>query len=245
MKISVCMATYNGSRFIEKQIQSILPQLSDNYELVIVDDCSSDQTVNLIHKFTDSRIKLWENTRNLGVIKNFEKSITKAKGDIIFLCDQDDIWCPDKISEFVNVFTQQKKVTLVISNLQVIDEHDNLIYDSQLISEFTAGMLPNLSKPRFRGCAIAFRREMLNYFLPFPKDIPMHDMWIGLVNEIYGQTFYIDKPLIKYRRHSNNVSSDHHATIIKVLKWRYFLFKNLAMVILKKTFICSGNTQFK
>jgi len=239
------MATYNGSRFIEKQIQSILPQLSDNYELVIVDDCSTDQTVNLIHKFTDSRIKLWENTRNLGVIKNFEKSITKAKGDIIFLCDQDDIWCPDKISEFVNVFTQQKKVTLVISNLQVIDEHDNLIYDSQLISEFTAGMLPNLSKPRFRGCAIAFRREMLNYFLPFPKDIPMHDMWIGLVNEIYGQTFYIDKPLIKYRRHSNNVSSDHHATIFKVLKWRYFLFKNLAMVILKKTFICSGNTQFK
>lgn len=237
------MATYNGSRFIEKQIQSILPQLSYNDELVIVDDCSSDQTVNLIHKFTDSRIKLWENTRNLGAIKNFEKSITNAEGDIIFLCDQDDIWCPDKISEFVNIFTQQKEVTLVISNLQVIDEDDNLIYDSQLISEFTAGMLPNLIKPRFRGCALAFRREMLNYFLPFPKDIPMHDMWIGLVNEIYGQTFYIDKPLIKYRRHSNNVTSDHHAAIIKVLKWRYSLFKNLAMVILKKTFICSGNTQ--
>ncbi len=86
MKISVCMATYNGSRFIEKQIQSILPQLSYNDELVIVDDCSSDQTVNLIQKFTDSRIKLWENTGNLGAIKNFEKSITNAEGDIIFLC---------------------------------------------------------------------------------------------------------------------------------------------------------------
>jgi hypothetical protein len=70
-------------------------------------------------------------------------------------------------------------------------------------------------------------------------------MWIGLVNEIYGQTFYIDKPLIKYRRHSNNVTSDRHAAIIKILKWRYSLFKNLAMVIFKKTFIYPGDTQFK
>jgi glycosyltransferase involved in cell wall biosynthesis len=228
------MATYNGSRFIEKQIQSILPQLSYNDELVIVDDCSSDQTVNLIQKFTDSRIKLWENTRNLGAIKNFEKSITNAEGDIIFLCDQDDIWCPDKISEFANIFTQHKEVTLVISNLQVIDEDDNLIDDSQLISEFTAGMVPNLIKPRFRGCALAFRREMLNYFLPFPEDIPMHDMWIGLVNEIYGKTFYLEQPLIKYRRHGNNVTCERRSSILQIVKWRYALFKNLLFLLLKK-----------
>jgi len=125
-------------------------------------------------------------------------------------------------------------VTLVISNLQVIDEDDNLIDDSQLISEFTAGMLPNLIKPRFRGCALAFRREMLNYFLPFPKDIPMHDMWIGLVNEIYGQTFYIDKPLIKYRRHNNNVTCEQRSSILQIIKWRYALFKNLLFLLLKK-----------
>jgi len=228
------MATYNGSRFIEKQIQSILPQLSYNDELVIVDDCSSDQTVNLIQKFIDSRIKLWENTRNLGAIKNFEKAILSAEGDIIFISDQDDIWCPDKISEFVNIFTQQKEVTLVISNLQVIDEDDNLIDDSQLISEFTAGMVPNLIKPRFRGCALAFRREMLNYFLPFPKDIPMHDMWIGLVNEIYGKTFYLKQPLVQYRRHSNNVTCEHRSSILQIIKWRYALFKNLLFLLLKK-----------
>jgi hypothetical protein len=152
---------------------------------------------------------------------------------------------PNKIQEVTKIFTQQRNVTLVTSNIGVIDEDDNLISNSKLVGDFIPGFIPNLFRPRFRGCTLAFRREMLNYFLPFPKDIPMHDMWIGLVNEIYGQTFYIDKPLIKYRRHSNNVTSDRHAAIIKILKWRYSLFKNLAMVIFKKTFIYPGDTQFK
>ncbi len=95
-------------------------------------------------------------------------------------------------------------------------------------------MVPNLIKPRFRGCALAFRREMLNYFLPFPKDIPMHDMWIGLVNEIYGKTFYLKQPLVQYRRHSNNVTCEHRSSILQIIKWRYALFKNLLFLLLKK-----------
>ncbi|NCR43173.1 MAG: glycosyltransferase family 2 protein [Microcystis aeruginosa Ma_QC_Ch_20071001_S25] len=241
MKISVCMATYNGSRFIEKQIQSILPQLSYNDELVIVDDCSSDQTVNLIQKFTDSRIKLWENTKNLGAIKNFEKSITNAEGDIIFLSDQDDIWMPDKVKEVTSVFTQRQEVTLVITNLQVIDEHDNLVPNSKLVGDFRPGLIQNFVKSKFRGCTLAVRQPMLKYFLPFPEDIPMHDMWIGLVNEIYGQTLYIDKPLLQYRRHSSNVTSENHAEIRQMIKWRYALFKNLSMLILKKMLFDSNN----
>jgi glycosyltransferase involved in cell wall biosynthesis len=235
------MATYNGSRFIEKQIQSILPQLSYNDELVIVDDCSSDQTVNLIQKFTDSRIKLWENTKNLGAIKNFEKSITNAEGDIIFLSDQDDIWMPDKVKEVTSVFTQRQEVTLVITNLQVIDEHDNLVPNSKLVGDFRPGLIQNFVKSKFRGCTLAVRQPMLKYFLPFPEDIPMHDMWIGLVNEIYGQTLYIDKPLLQYRRHSSNVTSENHAEIRQMIKWRYALFKNLSMLILKKMLFDSNN----
>jgi glycosyltransferase involved in cell wall biosynthesis len=235
------MATYNGSRFIEKQIQSILPQLSYNDELVIVDDCSSDQTVNLIQKFTDSRIKLWENTKNFGAIKNFEKSITNAEGDIIFLSDQDDIWMPDKVKEVTSVFTQRQEVTLVITNLQVIDEHDNLVPNSKLVGDFRPGLIQNFVKSKFRGCTLAVRQPMLKYFLPFPEDIPMHDMWIGLVNEIYGQTLYIDKPLLQYRRHSSNVTSENHAEIRQMIKWRYALFKNLSMLILKKMLFDSNN----
>lgn len=245
MKISVCMATHNGSQYVEKQINSILTQLSVNDELIIVDDCSCDHTVDIIQGFEDHRICIIQNYSNIGVINNFEKAILNAQGDIIFLSDQDDIWMPNKIQEVTKIFTQQRNVTLVTSNIGVIDEDDNLISNSKLVGDFIPSFIPNLFRPRFRGCTLAFRREMLNYFLPFPKDIPMHDIWIGLVNEIYGQTFYIDKPLIKYRRHSNNVTSDRHAAIIKILKWRYSLFKNLAMVIFKKTFIYPGDTQFK
>ncbi|GCA77225.1 UDP-Glc:alpha-D-GlcNAc-diphosphoundecaprenol beta-1,3-glucosyltransferase WfgD [Microcystis aeruginosa NIES-2520] len=237
MKISVCMATYNGSRFIEKQIQSILPQLSYNDELVIVDDCSSDQTVNLIQKFIDSRIKLCENTRNLGAIKNFEKAILSAEGDIIFISDQDDIWMSHKVQEITQVFFNQKDVTLVVTDAQVIDEQDNVISDSflSLIGNFVPGIIPNLIRPRFQGCTLAFRREMLNYFLPFPEDIPMYDMWIGLSNEIYGKTFYLEQPLIKYRRHSNNVTSENKTSLLQIVRWRIALIKNLLIFMFKKT----------
>jgi glycosyltransferase involved in cell wall biosynthesis len=241
MKISVCMTTYNGSQYVEKQIHSILSQLSVNDELIIVDDCSMDNTINLIKKITDSRIHLSQNSQNLGVIKNFEKAICQAKGDIIFLSDQDDIWMPDKVKEVTSVFTQRQEVTLVITNLQVIDEHDNLVPNSKLVGDFRPGLIRNFVKSKFRGCTLAVRQPMLKYFLPFPKDIPMHDMWIGLVNEIYGQTLYIDKPLLQYRRHSSNVTSENHAEIRQMIKWRYSLFKNLSMLILKKMLFDSNN----
>ena len=234
MKISVCMATYNGSQYVEKQINSILTQLSVNDELIIVDDCSCDHTVDIIQGFEDHRICIIQNYSNIGVINNFEKAILNAQGDIIFLSDQDDIWMPNKIQEVTKIFTQQRNVTLVTSNIGVIDEDDNLISNSKLVGDFIPGFIPNLFRPRFRGCTLAFRREMLNYFLPFPKDIPMHDMWIGLVNEIYGQTFYIDKPLIKYRRHNNNVTCEQRSSILQIIKWRYALFKNLLFLLLKK-----------
>jgi glycosyltransferase involved in cell wall biosynthesis len=240
MKVSVCLATYNGSQYVEKQIDSILPQLLSGDELIVVDDFSSDDTVKIIEKIGDSRIRILKNFSNLGVINSFEKAILHSSGDIIFLSDQDDLWMPDKVKEVANMFLKYPNVTLVTSNLQVIDEDDNLISNSKLVGDFIPGFIPNFFRPRFRGCTLAFRKQMLHYFLPFPKDIPMHDMWIGLVNEIYGQTLYIDKPLLQYRRHSNNVTSENHDAIIKILKWRYSLFKNLLITTIKKSLVRHG-----
>jgi GT2 family glycosyltransferase len=235
------MATYNGSQYVEKQINSILPQLSAKDELIIVDDYSSDNTISIIKKIEDSRINLIQNTSQMGVIKNFEKAILNAKGDIIFLSDQDDLWMPNKVREITSIFAKQKEVTLVTSNLQVIDKYDNLIPDSKLVGDFIPGIIPNLVRPKFRGCTLAFQQKMLKYFLPFPEDIPMHDMWIGLVNEIYGQTLYIDKPLLQYRRHGNNITSEYHADIVKIIKWRYALLKNLFILIVKNSVFWSKN----
>ena len=97
MKISVCMAAYNGENYIEKQISSILCQLKPDDELVIVDDCSKDRTINVIKNFNDSRIKLLKNKFNYGVVATFERALSAAEGNIIFLSDQDDEWIDNKL----------------------------------------------------------------------------------------------------------------------------------------------------
>ena len=102
MKISVCMASYNGSKYIKNQIQSILIQLNNKDQLIIVDDCSIDNTLQIIKNFKDSRIKLIKNNRNVGVVATFQKAMKFAKGDIIFLSDQDDEWLDNKVTFIIN-----------------------------------------------------------------------------------------------------------------------------------------------
>jgi glycosyltransferase involved in cell wall biosynthesis len=244
MKISVCLASYNGSKYINKQIESILYQLRETDELVIVDDNSSDETVKIIEDFKDPRIKLINNVFNLGVVKNFERAINNATGDIIFLSDQDDVWLPNKVEKILEVFQKYPDITLVLSDAQIIDSEGQITATSffKIRGKFVADPLSNFIKSKYHGCTLAFRREMLEVFLPFPADTPMHDIWIGIVNGIYGKAFYIDEPLIQHRRHSSNTGRGmfNHAGIIKMLKWRFALAKNILALLLKH-----GNRKIK
>jgi glycosyltransferase involved in cell wall biosynthesis len=97
MKISVCIATFNGGRFIQEQVMSVLPQLGEEDEMVVSDDGSTDDTIPILKSFHDPRISIWQNNGRHGFIWNFENALTKAMGDVIFLCDQDDIWKPNKV----------------------------------------------------------------------------------------------------------------------------------------------------
>lgn len=237
MSISVCMAVYNGQNYLEAQINSILTQLSDEDEVVIVDDFSSDNSVNIIQNYQDKRIKLIKNETNLGVVNTFEKALSHAGGNIIFLSDQDDIWLINKLDKFIDVFHNHPDVTLVISDAQIIDYSGNVINNSyfELRGRFVNGLVSNIIKNKYHGCVLAFRREMLDFILPFPIDTPMHDMWIGIVNSIYGKSFYLDQPLIQHRRHNNNTGRGivNRAGIIQMLLWRLALVKNVINIINK------------
>lgn len=204
MKISVCMATYNGERFIEEQLDSILPQLSAYDEIVISDDGSEDDTVAIIKAYRDERIRLLHSThRNL--IRNFEHTLDHARGDIIFLSDQDDIWFPDKVARYLE---KLKTHHLVFSNAAMFRGENKS--DFQLFFKDNAkktGLWNNLYKVNFLGATLAFRKSVLDKALPFPDKIAMHDIWIGLVAETIGNTCYIDSPLIYYRRHDNTAST--------------------------------------
>ncbi|WP_414052817.1 glycosyltransferase family 2 protein [Macrococcus animalis] len=203
--ISVCMATYNGEVYIKKQLESILNQLNENDELIICDDQSSDETTKIISSINDSRIKLYVNEVNLGVVKTFEKALNYCNGDYIYLSDQDDIWYKNKVEKYQSQFNNG--AVLVMANQDIIDENDTLTGQTFFdIRKTRTGFLKNLIKNTYIGCSIAFKKDLLKVILPFPSTLPMHDSWIGLNAERYGKVILIDEPLMGYRRHSNNVT---------------------------------------
>jgi glycosyltransferase involved in cell wall biosynthesis len=230
-KISVCMAVYNGAAYLKPQMCSILSQLRTNDEVVVVDDASQDNSAELLRELSDARVHVYRNERNLGVLAAFERATRQAQGDILFLSDQDDIWLPGKVEKIIAAFSLNPEITLVASDAQVIDETGCVVADSffEQRGHFSVGVLHNLIKNKYLGCTLAFRRSMLEYFLPIPRDVPMHDIWFGLINDIYGKTHFIDQPLIAYRRHENNVSPSVGASIVQKLVWRWRLAKNLLL----------------
>ena len=211
-QISVCMATYNGGRFIATQLQSILSQLSLNDEVVVCDDGSDDDTIAIINSFSDDRIKLHKNAHRLGIVQNFSKCISLAKGDIVFLSDQDDIWKKDKVAKTLDVFFKNKDVTLVATSAEIIDEKGRVKAENDAglwegIRPKWQRLIQNFIYNRYRGCTLAFRNNIIASQLPIPVNVPAHDWWIGLVNDLDGCTFHLNEPLVSYRRHSKNASS--------------------------------------
>lgn len=202
--ISVCLASYNGALYIQQQVVSILVNLTASDELIVSDDGSTDATCDIIQAFNDSRIKLLQGPGQ-GLVKNFEHALHHAKGDIIFLADQDDIWHRDKVQRMTAEI--RKGYTLVLSDCQIVDEVGNEISSSfYTVNGSKPGLIKNIIKNSYLGCALAFRRELLKKALPFPEKVSMHDWWLGLVAECTGTTSFLPDKLISYRRHGKNVS---------------------------------------
>ena len=215
MKISVCMASYNGAKFISSQISSILKQLGNDDELIISDDGSSDNTIEIINSFNDERIILLNHTRNAKIRKktythylvssNFENALQFCTGDIIFLADQDDIWTENKIRNMLPFF---KTYSLVMSDCSILDEESTIVDDSFFKNKIILprGLIKNILRPIYHGCCIAFKREILDVALPFPEKMILHDSWIGILAENFAKVKFIDDKLVLYRRHFANSS---------------------------------------
>lgn len=233
-KISVCMATYNGERFLKKQLESIINQTLKVDEIIISDDGSTDNTLRIIENIQSPIIKVVRGPRQ-GVIKNFENSLKISKGDYIFLADQDDIWTLDKVEKTIELL---KDNDLVIHNASIIDQNEKIIFDSSFfeIRNSKKGLLKNLYKNSYIGCCMAFNRKILNKVLPFPNDIPMHDSWIGLVAELYGKVYFNKEVLFYYRRHEMNVTGLNNSKNSKLRQFqiRWSLLKNLIIKVIIK-----------
>ncbi len=229
MNISVCLASFNGEKFIYEQIQSILIQLGDNDELIICDDGSNDNTVKIINEFKDSRICLYENQNHFNPIFNFESAIKYAKNDIIVLSDQDDIWVHNRVEIIYEYFKNKinSNYNLLVMDAKGVDSKGNTLYPSMLdYLNASRGIIKNLKKNCYIGCCLAFSKDVKNLILPFPRNIPMHDVWIGIICDLYGNVFFDKRISLIYRRHGENFTRKKYS-ISRSITWRIMLFFNL------------------
>lgn len=210
MKISVALCTYNGKEYIIKQLKSILKQTVKVDEIVICDDRSSDHTIEIITKYLHKqkvKFKIFQNEKQLGVTKNFEKCLLACDGDIILTSDQDDLWQIDKVEKIIQAFNK-KEVLCVFTNALLIDgkekSRNKKLFDTLEIYPKQENLFRDLMRVCVvTGATMAFRKELIHQCVPFSTKF-VHDEWLALNAIMLGEVRMIDEPLIKYRIHDSN-----------------------------------------
>lgn len=218
--VSVVIATYNGSAFIREQLESVINQTIKPIEIIVADDGSSDETLDIVRSIAARSavaIKIKVNDSNLGFRDNFLMAALSAKGDFVAFCDQDDIWDLEKLACAAHHF-DNKNISLIVHAASSLDQATGkLVKFTQGIER--TGVKPPLSYDpwlTFFGFSIVFRRELLSLaniegrFRDFivPKEKIAHDRWIVFLGQVVGETAEFDKPLVTYRQHSTNLFGD-------------------------------------
>lgn len=226
MKVSVCMAAYHGERYIGEQIRSILPQLREGDELLISDDASGGETERIVRSIAseDARVRYLRG-EGKGVVRNFERVLTAASGDVLFLSDQDDVWLEGKVDAVLREI--ENGACLVVHDARITDESLHVTAPSFFaLRGSRPGFLHNFLRNGYMGCCMALTRPVLERALPFPPDLPMHDQWLGLTAEKYGRVCFLAQPYLLYRQHGGNVTGGR-TTLSQKLRWRWSLLRAL------------------
>jgi glycosyltransferase involved in cell wall biosynthesis len=219
--LSIAMATYNGEKYVQEQIDSILEQTYRDFELIICDDCSTDNTLKVIQEFcsNDVRIYVYKNEKRLGYIKNFEKALCLCHGDYIALSDQDDIWEPTHL-EFL--YKNIGESLLICSNALLVDTN-NISLNSTMKDVIHIKYIPcdhhlifqRLLYMNFaQGSSMLISRELLDKAVPFPFEIP-HDYWLAIVAASESKLVYSDFITLRYRQHTGNITDNKKTPPLK------------------------------
>lgn len=227
MKVSVVMTTYNGARFLPEMLDSLLNQTREIDELLIFDDKSKDNTVqiinNYISKYDLTKWRLVVNDKNLGWEKNFLQGLEKATGDVIYPCDQDDIWHTDKIEKMTKAFEENDNIWLLVSGFHAFSEYGGEMTVQNAVKTETQEIV---SKVKFDehyyvilrpGCTMGFRKNLLPLFVKNWRSGTPHDAVLWTVAVLLDKLYLYDETLIEFRRHDSNASrSISHGYIYKV-----------------------------
>lgn len=214
--ISVAMATYNGERYIAEQLESICKQTKKVDEIVIVDDCSTDGTVEIVRRYRNQypqcNIRFYVNEANLGYKKNFYKAMSLCEGDIIFLCDQDDIWRENKVEVLTEILSNNSDIALVSSSFIQINADGQEVSDNKSAYKRKMKTQELISVPLedlifhniSQGCAMALKIEIKDLYLKFfTEDLP-HDWLLNVIAAMQKKCYYLNDPMFYYRIHEKN-----------------------------------------
>ncbi len=204
MMVSVCMATYNGAKYLREQIDSILVQLGADDELIVSDDGSSDDTCAIIASYTDSRIRLLHHNGH-NWTRNFAYALQYAQGDYIFFADQDDVWLSGKYEACLAAL---QTYDLVVTD-SIVTDADLRELSPSFFAQSGAGkgILKNIIHTTYCGASMAFTRRIQQLALPIPQNAGLgYDTWIGLVAEMTGKVLFLPQAYLLYRRHEGTTT---------------------------------------
>lgn len=244
MKITILLATYNGERYLEEQLDSLFAQTYKNFEILVRDDGSSDKTMKIVESFQDiypSQIKILnDGFGNISSAHSFMRLLEESDGEYFMFCDQDDVWMKDKIKHSVQKMQElemqygKTMPLLVFSDLRVVDEKLGMIDTSfwhyqKLDPDISADWKRLLAQNVITGCTVIINKEAKSVSLPFVLYDMMHDHWIGVNVAKYGRVDWLSEQTVLYRQHSTNVAGAHRFGV------GYIMHKILSFVkIIKK-----------
>lgn len=216
--IDILLSTYNGEKYLSFLLDSLLSQTYKDFKVVVRDDGSSDNTIQIleqyIDKYPDFIIQVDKSSSNIGVIKSFERLLKESMSQFVMFCDQDDVWFPDKIEK---TFSKMKEYETQVYNLPILIHTDLCVVDSQMNVIANSFWKYSNINPSFlldfnylgvcnsvTGCTVMVNKQAVQKALPFPDEVLMHDSWISLVVAKYGKIGFLNSPTIYYRQHESN-----------------------------------------
>ena len=237
--ISVCIATFNGEKYIKLQLESILSQLESDDEIVIIDDASTDNTIEIINSFHDLRIKTYKNNINIGFVKSFEKAFLISKGEIIFFSDQDDYWLDNRVNIMSKKLIDSSSLLLVSQFIPsiiqgIMLEEPKVLPLKTLASKFSLGSI-FFGNSLFFGSTMCIDRKLLNIALPFKFSVKSHDIHMAIIAILLKKCIIIND-ILTIRTITGNNLSNRNRSFIKKIKSRFFYLCTFLDFYIKKLF---------
>lgn len=233
IRVSVCMATFNGERYLREQLDSILAQLSADDEVVVVDDASTDSTVRVLEEVDDSRVHVHRRGTNGGYVTAFHEAIGHSRGRYVLFSDQDDVWTPRRVERMVDAL---RSSNVVASNMVILgtDERPSWWMPRRQARQWRrniARILAGVSG--YYGCGMGFRREFTRVVVPFPSFLrESHDLWLALAGNLAHSIALVEEPTLRRRVHGDNVTPTRPRSLRKVLAARVMLIR--AVIVLSR-----------